>query len=157
MRIKPLRWFARKPGDTDPLRLSIYRLFWVVWVAWVISMLVGCGAGFEPTVEIVMVEGQPVVHHIDTNDAPAGCGDRTEWAGCHIKVNGVSHVWRSSRVAETTIKHEHAHALGMLHTPWERDFLGRPCATVVVAGGGYHVGQRICVDQRGEFTVRYAP
>lgn len=112
----------------------------------------GCSS-FEPLVQVVDVGGQMVVEHIDTDDAPASCGDRITWAGCHARINGASHIWRASRVAEHTIEHERAHAAGMMRTPWQVDFLGRPWCTVVVAGGKYRVGDRIYVDQRGEFVL----
>ena len=122
-------------------------------IALALIVFVGGCSSFDPVIQVVDVDGRPVVEHIDTDDHPTSCGDRSGWAGCHAVIGGVSHVWRSSRAAEHTITHERAHAAGMMHTPWQVDFLGRPWCTVVVAGGKYRVGDRIYVDQRGEFVL----
>lgn len=117
----------------------------------------GCAA-FAPRIDIVMLDdGRIAIEHIDTDDAPAACGDRSEWAGCHQLRDGIPHIWRSSLSAAHTRRHERAHAMGMQHGPWTTDHLGRRWARVTHGGGHYQPGQWIVIDARGEFLLAAAP
>lgn len=121
----------------------------ILFAAVLALLMVGCG-GFPPRVEVVQVGDIQVIEHIDTDDAPAACGDRQGWAGCYGRIAGVHHVWRSSLVANHTVLHEHGHAQGMRHGPWETDFIGRKCTKITASGGHYVAGKTLCVGPRGE-------
>ena len=112
-------------------------------------LLAGCATGITPRVYTFMLGDVEITEHIDTNDAPADCGDRTAWAGCYAQINGKHHIWRSSMTSANTVEHERSHALGMRHTEWRDSFSGK-CATVTAPGGRYKTGQTICVDRGGE-------
>lgn len=111
--------------------------------------LAGCG-GFPPRVQVVQVGDIQVIEHIDTEDAPAACGDRQGWAGCYGRIGGVHHIWRSSLVANHTVLHEYGHAQGMRHGPYETDFAGRKCTKITASGGHYVAGKTLCVGRDGE-------
>ena len=118
------------------------------------SLLAGC-TSLMPRVHTFMLGDIEITEHIDTNDYPDGCGDRTSWAGCYSQINGKHHIWRASAASVWVVAHERAHALGMRHTDYVTVFGGDKCAKVLAAGGRYKVGQTICTDRSGE-RVFYA-
>lgn len=115
-----------------------------------ILLLAGCATGLTPRVQTFMVGGVEITEHIDTDDHPASCGDRTAWDGCYAQIGGRHHIWRTSMTSAHTVAHERSHALGMRHTEWADVFGGGKCARVYASGGRYKFGQMICVDQGGE-------
>lgn len=121
-------------------------------LAFCLAPLVGCSP-LRPMVVERDVQGIKVVDHIDTDDAPDSCGDRSAWGGCHVQIGEKHHIWRSSFVSQNVIAHEDAHVLGMRHTAWTPDFTGRQCATVLISGGQYKAGQMLCVGPRGEEVI----
>jgi hypothetical protein len=118
-----------------------------------LTLLLTACSSFQPVVKHSVIDGTKVVEHIDTDDAPAACGDRTEWAGCHQVRGDTHHIWRASTARPDTLPHEIAHAKGMRHTAWRFDMFGNASATVVLPGGRYKVGDVIYVDARGERIV----
>lgn len=117
------------------------------------SLLAACATGLTPRVQTFMIGDVEITEHIDTDDAPAGCGDRTAWAGCYANIDGKHHIWRTSTASVWVVAHERAHALGMKHTGWIDVFGGGKCATVTASGGMYRAGQRLCVDAGDERIV----
>lgn len=113
------------------------------------SLLVGCTV--TPTVSTVEINGRMLTEIYNVEHDVPWCGDR--WAGCYDSVTNTAYYRPYAK--QHTIDHERAHADGMVHTPWKRGFWGTEiCATVMIAGGKYEAGDRICVTQRGETQSR---
>lgn len=121
-------------------------------------LAVGCATtpaeSITPTVLRYQLEGRNIVEHRDTQDSPCG-----QSRGCYLSVQCTTeywcehHIWTQSTAPAEARAEELAHALGMSHTAWEDGFDHRKCAKVVRAGGGYKVGQTICVHTRYGYEV----
>lgn len=144
----------KKTGFSDDSQVGdvTWIVFWLFILGLVAASLAGCSS-LQPKVQARVVQGVKIVDHIDTDDAPKACGDRSEWAGCHMVVGDVRHIWRSSFVQQWVIDHEDAHALGMMHTEWKADFTGRKCALIFASYGKYKQGDTLCIDQSGESII----
>lgn len=119
----------------------------LVVLALAVLALSGC-ATVEPRTEKRLVGDKLITVHFDHPATPAACGEN--WAGCNFPLGGTT-VYVRSPVAGHTVKHEIAHVDGMRHGPWVRNHvLNRVCAVVTQRGGGYEVGQNICLNGRGE-------
>ncbi len=112
-------------------------------------LLAGC-TGLTPRVQTFMIGDVEITEHIDTNDHPTDCGDRSGWDGCYAQIAGKHHIWRTSMTSVWVVSHGRGHALGMRHTEWVEVFGGAKCAKVYAAGGRYKFGQTICIDRGGE-------
>lgn len=106
--------------------------------------IAGCAGYLPPTINL---RADGVIEHIDTQDSPCGYGG----GGCyHRRVDGSRHIWKSGESPQYVTEHENAHALGMMHDEFQREWNHQLCAKVTDSGGKYTKGQTICIDQRGE-------
>jgi len=144
------------------------RLFTLLLVG-MFLMLAGCSAG---VVRESVIGGVVVIEHLDaesSSDYPCITGGENSekiigiGTGCHQRRGDTHHVWYSDLAMPDIKYHEAAgHGRGMLHTvPWEIEYSpvnGKPinsCATVIIAGGEYVLGDRICMHSRyGEIITR---
>ena len=108
-------------------------------------LLAGCVT--TPRVIETQLAGQTITEVHDFTGEVPGCAE--PWAGCYVTATQTAYYRPFPK--QHTIKHERAHALGMIHTPWQWNFWKtEKCAEVTKSGGGYDAGQTICIGTRGE-------
>jgi hypothetical protein len=104
-------------------------------------ILAACATPHDKT---VVVNGQPVIAHIDYTDNP--CGTRGPEAGCTQIINGVRHIWISGAAPAHVTRHEIDHG-PMQHKAWRQHRYFGWCAEITVGAPGYPLGGLICHNE----------